>query len=149
MLSEPPVFESRQYRRIFGSHEDERLRQLVEEYGSRDWRWIARHMPNRTPRQCRERYNTYLCPEVNVSPWTKEEDRMLLEKFTELGSRWADIRPFFKSRTVNNIKNRWHRLARQSRIEGEGGSSDIDEASPVNRLAVFEIANLLNKPAVF
>jgi hypothetical protein len=146
MISRAALCEPRKYRRIFEHHEDERLRQLVERFGAGDWLWISSHMPNRTPRQCRERYKTYLCPEVNIEPWSEEDDRLLLEKYQECGSKWADFRQFFSHRTVNNIKNRWHTLARRARMEGEVGSSEPEEGVPVNPVSMFAIANLLNKP---
>jgi hypothetical protein len=148
MSTHRPSSESHPYRRIFEAKEDERLRRLVDQYGTEDWSWIAAHMPNRTRRQCRERYKTYLCPEVNVSPWSEVEDRMLLAKYNEIGSKWAEFRPFFQRRTVNNIKNRWHTLVRRERLDGEKASSDAGEPAVANPLAVFQIANLLNGPAV-
>jgi hypothetical protein len=148
MVAEPPVFESRKYRRIFEPQEDDRLRHLVEQFGPEDWIWISSHMPHRTPRQCRERYKTYLCPDVNVTPWTEAEDQMLLAKYGEFGSKWAEFRPFFQKRTVNNIKNRWHTLARRSRLDGEKGSSEGDEGGNTDPLAIFDIANLLSRPVV-
>jgi hypothetical protein len=142
MISDGPVFESRKYRRLFEPQEDERLRCLVDKFGAQDWVWIASHMPHRTARQCRERYKTYLCPEVNVTPWTEEEDRLLLSKYAANGSKWADFRPFFEKRTVNNIKNRWHTLTRRSLFEGEKLSKDA------NPLAVFQVEHLLNSSGV-
>jgi hypothetical protein len=141
-------YDARKYRRIFEPHEDERLRRIVEQFGPEDWVWIASHMPNRTARQCRERYKTYLCPELNVSPWTEAEDLLLMTKYDELGSRWTEFRPFFKKRTVNNIKNRWHTLARRYRLGGDPPPIAENEEKPRKRLAALEIENLLNRPVV-
>jgi hypothetical protein len=140
--------DSHKYRRIFEPHEDERLRRIVEQLGPEDWVWVASHMPNRTARQCRERYKTYLCPELNISPWTEEEDRLLMSKYEELGSRWTEFRPFFKQRTVNNIKNRWHTLERRSRLGSEKAPSDASDEKRHQPLAAFDIASLLNRPFV-
>jgi hypothetical protein len=146
---------SRQYRRLFQPHEDDLLRKLVEQFGTDDWIWIAVQMPNRTARQCRERYQTYLCPEVNISPWTDPEDKLLMEKFEELGSKWADYRPFFKNRTVNNIKNRWYTITRRKKLEAEylakthnppDTQPDDQQSEGGDPMAVFDIAHLLNRP---
>jgi hypothetical protein len=75
---------------------------------------------------------------VNIAPWTEEEDRLLLAKYAEAGPKWAYFRPFFRQRTVNNIKNRWHTLARRERLDAE------KEGRTKGPLAMFAIANLLN-----
>jgi hypothetical protein len=63
-------------------------------------------MPWRTPRQCRERYNAYLCPTINSTPWSAAEDELLLAQFSRHGSQWAEYRSFFKRRTLAAIRNR-------------------------------------------
>jgi hypothetical protein len=146
---------ARKYRRIFEPHEDERPRKLVDQFGAEDWVYIAARMRNRTARQCRERFKTYLCPGVNVAPWTEAEDKLLLEKYDQLRTKWVDFRQFFPHRTVNNIKNRWHTLSRrlrhqkaESRTPREDGSAPAPstEQKVEDPLAVSNIANWLNPP---
>jgi hypothetical protein len=160
---DPSDSERRKYRKIFEPQEDEILRGLIEQYGAESWSWISSQMPNRTPRQCRERWKTYLCPDVNVAPWTDADDQLLMEKFPEFGTRWSAFRPFFPQRTVNNIKNRWHALTRRVRLDasrrGRSGSSKIPpsatsksaspepvqhEAPSPSPLDIYNIRNLLN-----
>jgi hypothetical protein len=100
-------------------------------------------MPNRTARQCREQYKTYPCPDVNVSPWTDSEDCLLAEKFRELGSKWREFRQSFLNRSVNNIKNRWHKLARKGRA-----NKQIPVTSPTDPTSIIDISNLLNRPVI-
>lgn len=94
-------------RQMFTMDEDDRLCALVKEYGEKNWRTISKHMPNRTTRQCRERYRNYLSPTVKNGPWTPEEDLLLEQKYLEYGPKWATIAQFFRSRSDVNIKNRW------------------------------------------
>lgn len=92
---------------MFSIEEDDMLINLVKEYGDKSWRTISKHMPNRSTRQCRERYRNYLSPEIKNGPWTAEEDLLLEQKYLEYGPKWATIAHFFKTRSDVNIKNRW------------------------------------------
>ena len=65
-------------------------------------------MEGRSTRQCRERYKTYLSPQILNAPWTPQDDQFLIEKYQEIGPRWAEIARLFKNRSDNNIKNRWY-----------------------------------------
>lgn len=98
---------SRGIRQTFSPEEDAYLCSLVQQFGVNSWKFIAKKMPNRTTRQCRERYKNYLSPEIKNGPWTKEEDELLKEKYKEFGPKWAQISSFFNSRSDVNIKNRW------------------------------------------
>lgn len=100
-------FSSTRHRK-FSEEEDERLKNIVFTFGPKNWRLIASLMPDRTPRQCRDRYSNYLAPGFIHSEWTKEEDNLLAEKYTLLGPKWTQIRQFFPFRTANDIKNRFN-----------------------------------------
>jgi hypothetical protein len=146
-----PQATPQKYRKIFNAEEDEELLRLVAQYGCDDWALIASQMGSRTPRQCRERYKTYLCPDVNTAPWSPGDDELLLDKYQMLGSKWSDYRPFFPNRTVNNIKNRWHTLARRTHQAPSTATPLAVPAPPAlpgspepTGLAVYTISNLLN-----
>ena len=109
MFNQTPV-KGAGMRQLFSPAEDQRLRILVDQLGTASWKEIAKRMPNRTARQCRERYKNYLSPSVVNGPWTPEEDALLIEKVHELGVKWAKIVQFFTSRSDVNIKNRWKTL---------------------------------------
>ena len=49
--------------------EDERLEQLVEEYGARNWKKIASFLPERTDVQCLHRWQKVLNPALVKGPW--------------------------------------------------------------------------------
>ncbi|MEJ1275306.1 myeloblastosis oncogene [Cricetulus griseus] len=55
--------------------EDEKLKKLVEQNGTDDWKVIANYLPNRTDVQCQHRWQKVLNPELIKGPWTKEEDQ--------------------------------------------------------------------------
>ncbi|OHT17038.1 Myb-like DNA-binding domain containing protein [Tritrichomonas foetus] len=106
MLTSSPI-ESRQKRMPFKPNEDARLRELVEKYGDMNWAFVASQMPNRSVRQCRERWQNNLAAGVSKKKWTKEEDELLNAKYSEFGPRWKFFESFFPGRTSYNIRNRW------------------------------------------
>lgn len=108
---EPPTFKPHAK---FTPDEDKRLLQLVSQYGSKAWVIIARFMPKRNSRQCRERYLNYLSPFINKGDWSEKEDELLLIKYQEFGSKWVTIASFFPDRTDAMVKNRFQVLLRRS-----------------------------------
>jgi hypothetical protein len=101
----------------FSSQEDERLRQLVAQFGVNAWSIVAGLMSPRTVRQCRERWNHYLSAPTAEEPWTIEEDALLLQKIDEFGLRWARLSAFFSNRTDLSVKRRWNQISRSNRNE--------------------------------
>lgn len=91
----------------FSKEEDMLLKNIVSIFGPKNWRLISSMIPNKTPRQCRDRYMNYLAPGFIHSAWTSEEDRLLAQKYVELGPQWSKIQRFFPYRTANAIKNRY------------------------------------------
>jgi hypothetical protein len=100
-------------KRKFTEDDDRRLTSIVNRLGTRSWTVISKEMGDRNPRQCKERWETYLNPDINNNPWTKEEDQLLLQKQKEIGSKWVIISQFFDRRTDAAVKNRWQLLERK------------------------------------
>lgn len=101
----------------FTKEEDELLKDLVANLGDNNWQVISSRMPGRNSRQCRERWQNYLCPEIINGPWTQEEDDLLVLKYNELGPSWKQISTFFPTRTDINIKSRWNLRERHIKKE--------------------------------
>jgi hypothetical protein len=100
--------ETKTRRHPFDTEEDALLMTLVAQNPFRGWDAIAREFENRTARQCRERWLNYLCPRVQVAPWTPQEDEFLVEMVSRFGRSWSAISRAFRGRSENDIKNRWH-----------------------------------------
>lgn len=99
----------------FNEEDDERLKAIIKDLGTKSWADVSKAMGNRNPRQCKERWENYLNPHINNDPWTKEEDDLLILKQKEIGSRWVTISHFFNRRTDAAVKNRWQMLARRQK----------------------------------
>jgi hypothetical protein len=93
----------------FTLDEDAHLRNLVNRLGSKNWDNIALHMPNRTARQCRDRYKNYLVDPSSPDPWLPEEDEMIVQAIKRNGPKWVEIAKLLRGRTAIHVKNRWHR----------------------------------------
>lgn len=104
------------FRQLFTPSEDQRLKELVDKFGDKEWKYIARCMPGRTTRQCRERYKNYLDPKFKNKPWTQEENQLLIEKYNEIGPKWSQLSQFFDSRSEVNIKNHWTSLSSKMKL---------------------------------
>lgn len=104
---------------MFSKEEDKKLIKAVRTFGENNWKIVSLYVENRTVRQCRERWKKFLCPSLNRSSWTREEDEILLEKYKEYGPKWSQISKYFQHRTDINIKTRFSVLTRKIRKEQE------------------------------
>lgn len=94
---------------FFTPEEDQKLMELVEEYGLDQWNLIATILGNdRKPRQCLNRYKNYLSPTINRGEWTEEEEHILAEKFDQMGPAWKSIAKILNRSDVN-VRNHFHK----------------------------------------
>ena len=56
--------------------EDDKVRELVKQHGPKHWSMIARELPGRVGKQCRERYGQFKCT-------TKPDDAVLVPQSKE------------------------------------------------------------------
>ncbi|CAD8113969.1 unnamed protein product [Paramecium sonneborni] len=69
----------------------------------------------RTGKQCRERWNNHLNPDINRHPWNLEEDIELLEIVKKHQRKWAFISKNLKiKRSENAVKNRFNCLLKKN-----------------------------------
>ncbi|KAJ2723102.1 hypothetical protein GGI07_002861 [Coemansia sp. Benny D115] len=93
------------------AEEDALLRDRVTQYPSQ-WSRVAEGIPGRTDDQCAKRWRESLDPEIDRGKWRPEEDRLLLEKFSEYGTQWQKIATFFQGRPGLHCRNRWRKIQR-------------------------------------
>ena len=126
---------NRPKKKCFSIEEDAILIYLVKNIGT-NWRQISKQLPGRTERQCRERYKTYLDPNLRHDPWTPEEDQLLIKLYMELGPKWAEMSKSFPGRSDNSIKNRYNtHIIHRPRNTSQASRMKAISAKPFNILA--------------
>ena len=122
-------------------HEDDQLSNAVAQLGPKKWTDIAKFVPSRTSKQCRERWFNRLSPEIKHEPFEPWEDQIILQKQKELGNRWSIIARQLPGRCPNAIKNRWysglksqHEPLAQINLTGMGGDLMHPQQLPTDML---------------
>ncbi|KNH08881.1 SANT/Myb domain containing protein [Perkinsela sp. CCAP 1560/4] len=71
--------------------EDELLKAFVMKYGTNSWSRISCTLRYKTPNQCRERWNEYLNPVLQVRKWSPKDDENLLRLAKAFPNQWKTI----------------------------------------------------------
>ncbi|KAF2303150.1 hypothetical protein GH714_014159 [Hevea brasiliensis] len=71
--------------------EDDKIIDLVAKYGPTKWSVIAKSLPGRIGKQCRERWHNHLNPDIKNGAWTLEEELALMNAHLIHGNKWAEI----------------------------------------------------------
>lgn len=89
--------------------EDRRLRKYVRLFGN-DWKAIASKMLVKNSRQCKDRWEKYLSPSISHSPFSVDEDILILKHYNAIGPKWMQIARYINGRTDVLIKARFRYL---------------------------------------
>ena len=102
---------------------------MVSIHGIKNWGLIASALPTRTGKQCRERWHNQLDPTIKKCPWTRDEERVLMDAHRKFGNKWAEISKLLEGRTDNAVKNHFNSARRRlirAKLVTPNGSGDED-----------------------
>ncbi|CAM8879462.1 unnamed protein product [Rhodiola kirilowii] len=129
--------------------EDEKLIQLVREYGAENWGTIAESIEGRTGKSCRLRWFNQLDPSINKGPFSREEGDKLIEAHNTYGNKWSTIASLFPNRTDNTLKNHFHVVTARKRKEETKSPGPIRGSSYFQRPSESRFQNLLMNNSQF
>lgn len=82
--------------------ENRLLLMLKQEKPELTWAEISERC-GRSAKQCRERWDNSANPEVRKGKFSVEEDKVLVEKWKKLGTRWSQIMPFLPGMLMRRV----------------------------------------------
>ncbi|TFK27932.1 hypothetical protein FA15DRAFT_665943 [Coprinopsis marcescibilis] len=99
-------------RRSWTAKEDQLLREAVNREDPNNsnpskWHAIAKHVPNRTNKDCRKRWFAKMASDVVKGGWSPEEDERLVKGIERYGTRWSLVASVVQSRNSDQCAKRW------------------------------------------
>lgn len=134
--------------------------------GIRKWSEIAKHMPGKTGKQCRERWLNYLDNSARRGGWSEGEDAVLMKAYRLHGNKFAKITTLLPGRSEHAIRNRLQILCNKessdryspipfdttelspavftsplAKMQQSESRTDMDEQTPLTMREMNDLAN--------
>mmetsp|Transcript_33929 Transcript_33929/g.59140 ORF Transcript_33929/g.59140 Transcript_33929/m.59140 type:complete len:252 (+) Transcript_33929:4732-5487(+) len=90
------------------AEEDSLLKDWVKANGASRWSECSKMISGRNGKQCRERWNNTLDPNLKKGKWSYSEDLKIIELYNTLGGKWCRMSEYLPGRSENSIKNRFY-----------------------------------------
>jgi len=116
---EVSIEEDKEKRAEWTPEQDLYMISVITAHGPQNWSNISDIMnakfvyDKKSSKQCRERWYNKLDPAICHSPWTKQEEALLVLAHMKYKNRWCDIAETLKGRHNNMIKNRFYSIFRK------------------------------------
>ncbi|KAG6873481.1 hypothetical protein C0995_015184 [Termitomyces sp. Mi166 len=99
-------------RRSWTAKEDQLLRDAVakedpDNPNPSKWHAIAKHVPNRTNKDCRKRWFAKMASDVVKGGWAPDEDEKLVKGIEQYGTRWSLVASVVQTRNSDQCAKRW------------------------------------------
>eukprot|EP01016_Furgasonia_blochmanni_P034842 TRINITY_DN3800_c0_g1_i2.p1 TRINITY_DN3800_c0_g1~~TRINITY_DN3800_c0_g1_i2.p1 ORF type:complete len:202 (-),score=14.22 TRINITY_DN3800_c0_g1_i2:393-998(-) len=92
----------------WSKEEDEMLLNIVQVYGTNNWKQISNHIEGRDTYQCFQRWFKFVNPKISRGNWKLQEDIKLalaVECYEE--GKWILVASHFETRTDVQCRERW------------------------------------------
>ncbi|KIY70459.1 hypothetical protein CYLTODRAFT_419804 [Cylindrobasidium torrendii FP15055 ss-10] len=99
-------------RRSWTTLEDQQLRDAVSKedpntQNPSKWHAIAKHVPERTNKDCRKRWFAKMASDVVKGGWAPDEDERLVGAIERFGTRWSLVASVVGTRNSDQCAKRW------------------------------------------
>jgi hypothetical protein len=101
------IAETEKARRAWTESEDQLILEWVAEHGAVQWASVAKLLPGRMAKACRNHWHDQLDPAIKRDRWSADEDGVLIAALQQFGPKWSLIARLLPGRTGLALKNRW------------------------------------------
>ncbi|GFP82869.1 transcription factor rax2 [Phtheirospermum japonicum] len=120
----PCCDKSKVKRGTWSPEEDATLKNYLHKHGTAG-NWIT--LPHkaglrRCGKSCRLRWLNYLRPDIKHGGFTQEEEDIICNLYSRIGSRWSVIASQLQGRTDNDVKNYWNTKLKKKLMPSESNS---------------------------